>query len=147
MHTSVHHVDKGKSAFLGLRKAFVSLDQCILLSHHSDLGMSIAVLRLFQDYQSGRVHCVKCRQQFSLWATMKDDIPQGSALGSLLHMNTLSSKCDGALLLQYTDDIILVCYGPDATAAVGMMNHQLALINGWLVKYRMKLNVQKSHVT
>ena len=61
---------------------------------------------------------------------MKDDIPQGSAIGSSLYMNTLPSRCDGALPLQYADDTTLVCNGPDAAAAaVGMMNHQLSLIN------------------
>ena len=53
----------------------------------------------------------------------------------LICMNTIPSRCDGALLLQYADDTTIVCYGPDPVAAVNIMNHQLSLIHGWLVEY------------
>ena len=66
----VHHLDNKKSvcaAFLDLRKAFDSLDHCILLTQLSSLGLSNAVLTE-QDYLSNRTHHVKSNQQFSSWA-------------------------------------------------------------------------------
>ena len=78
----IHHIDKNESvcaAFLDLRKAFNSLDHCMLLHQLSNLG--VAVLRWFREYLSNRTHRVKCHHQFSSWALMKGGIPQGSALG------------------------------------------------------------------
>ena len=101
----VHRMDKKESvcvAFLDLRKAFDSLDHCMLLHQLSNLGISNAVLRWFQDYLSDRTHRVKCHHQYSPWALMKGGIPQGSALGPLLfliYMNTLPSVISDALLL------------------------------------------------
>ena len=82
-----HHMDKNESvcvAFLDLRKAFDSLDHCILLHQLSNLGVSNAVLQWFRDYLSDRTHCVKSHHQYSSSALMKGGIPQGSALGPLL---------------------------------------------------------------
>ena len=50
------------------------------------------------------------------------------------YMNTFPSRCDGIFLLM-TPPLCVVD-----------QIHQLALINGWFVEYRMKLNVQKSCV-
>ena len=72
----VHHLDNKKSvcaAFLDLRKAFDSLDHCILLTRLSNLGLSNAVLRWFQDYLSNRTHRVKSNQQFPSWAQIRPE--------------------------------------------------------------------------
>ena len=77
----------GKSvcaAFLDLKKAFDSLDHCILLQRIGDLGVAGSVLRWFKNYLSGRVHRVKSHNQFFECRVMKSGIPQGSALGPLL---------------------------------------------------------------
>ena len=80
---------------------------------------------------------------------MKGGIPQGSTLGPLLfliYMNTLPSSVNDALLLQYADNTMLACSGPTPAAAACVMNQQLTLTHDWLVKHRMKLNIQKSRV-
>ena len=61
-------------------------------------------------------------------------------------MNTLPSSVNDALLLQYADDTTLVCSGLTPAAAACIMNQQLTLIHDWLIKHRMKLNVEKSRV-
>ena len=53
------------AAFLNLRKAFDSLDHSILLNELSKLGMSIAVLRWFQNYLTNRIHRVRSNGCFS----------------------------------------------------------------------------------
>ena len=80
---------------------------------------------------------------------MKGGIPQGSALGPLLfliYMNTLPSTITSGLLLQCADDTTLICAGPSPDAAAELMNQQLALIQDWLVHYKLSLNIQKSRV-
>ena len=83
-----------KEVLLDIRKAFDSLDHCVLLRRLFDLGVSCVALHWFRDYLTDRYHRVKCQGQFSSWQNMKGGIPQGSALGPLLflvYMNTLPS--------------------------------------------------------
>ena len=150
--TIVNHMDKGDTvcaAFLDLRKAFDSLDHCILLHRLSDLGVSRVALRWFKNYLTDRHHRVKCQNQFSFWQKMKGGIPQGSALGPLLflvYMNTLPSIITAGTLLQYADDTTLICSGSTSTIVAATMNYQLQLIHSWLVDSKMELNGKKSCV-
>ena len=102
------------AAFLDLRKAFDSLDHCLLLHRLQDLGVGTVVLQWFQNYLSDRRHRVKRSNTFSDWVEMQGGIPQGSALGPLLflvYMNSLPSQVTQGLLLQYADDTTLICSG------------------------------------
>ena len=98
-------IDSGNAvcvAFLYLKKAFDSLDHCILLQRLSEFGVSTAALGWFKNYLINRFHRVKCQGKFSSWKIINGEIPQGSALGPLLflvYINTLpSTVSDGVLL-------------------------------------------------
>ena len=142
----------GKSAcaaFLDLKKAFDSLDHCILLQQIGDLGVAGSVLRWFKNYLSGRVHRVKLHNQFSEWGVMKGGIPQGSALGPLLfviYMNNLPLQITDGLLVQYADDTTLV-FSRSTPAAAAVLNSQLKLVHNWIRNSRMSLNHSKSSVS
>ena len=72
------------AAFLDLRKAFDSLDHCLLLKWLFNLGVSGVELTWFTDYLTRRLQQVKCGAKFSDWGSVFDSIPQGSSLGPLL---------------------------------------------------------------
>ena len=146
-------MDVGKSvcaAFLDLKKAFDSLDHCILLQRIGDFGVAGSVLRWFKNYLSGRVHRVKLHNQFSKWRVMKGGIPQGSALGPLLfviYMNNLPLQITDGLLVQYADDTTLVCSrSTPSAAAAAVLNSQLKLAHDWIRNSKMSLNHSKSSV-
>ena len=148
----VNTLDVGKSvctAFLDLKKAFDSLDHCILLQRIGDLGVTGSVLRWFKNYLSGRVHRVKLHNQFSEWREMKGGILQGSALGPLLfliYMNNLPLQITDGLLVQYADDTTLVCSGSTPSAAAAVLNSQLKLVHNWIWNGKMSLNYNKPSV-
>ena len=137
------------AAFLDLRKAFDSLDHCLLLHRLQDLGVGTVVLQWFQNYLSDRRHRIKRSNTFSDWLEMQGGIPQGSTLGPLLflvYMNSLPSQVTQGLLLQYADDTTLICSGftPDIVATT--VSIQLSHIQSWIDRSRMKLNFTKSCV-
>ena len=88
-------LDSGQAvcaAFLDLRKAYDSLDHCILLQRLKKLNVSAGVLRPFQNYLSRRIHHVKRSDQSSDSLPMLGGIAQGSSVGPLLfliYMNKL----------------------------------------------------------
>ena len=52
---------------LYLRKAFDSLDHCLLLQRIFELGVRSTVVEWFKDYLSNRYHRVKSSANFSSW--------------------------------------------------------------------------------
>ena len=142
-------LDKGSAAFIDLRKAFDSLDHCLLLQRISDLGVHCQVLEWFKNYLTDRYHRVKAAGIFSSWRLMKGGIPQGSALAPLLfliYMNSLPSQLTDGLLLQHVDDTTVICSGVDPTAVQTIMCSQLSLIQHWVLQSKMRINFKKSSV-
>ena len=68
------------AAFLDLRKAFDSLDHCILLGHLQKLGVTGVEIRWFTDYLSNRMQRVKQNDRYSDWDLVLGGIPQGVLL-------------------------------------------------------------------
>ena len=115
--TIVWAVDAGDcvcAAFLDLRKAFDSLDHCILLRRLQKLGVTGVELRWFTDYLSDRMQRVKQNDRYSDWGLVLGGISQGSALGPLLfliYVNEMPSQVQHGCLLQFADDTCLICAG------------------------------------
>ena len=115
--TITQALDNGDSvcvAFLDLRKAFDSLDHCLLLQRLFDLGISGVEPTWFTDYLTQRLQCVKCGVKFSDWGPVLGGIPQGSALGLLLFLIYVNNKLlqvRHSCLLQFADDTCLICCG------------------------------------
>ena len=125
------------SSFLDLRKAFDSLDHCVLFQQIYDLSVGTQVPLWFKNYlRFGRIHRVKSGNQYSDWGSMCAGIPQGSALSPLLfliYVNSLPSQITAGLLLQYADDTALMCSGTSPQDAADVMNQQLQLMYEWIV--------------
>jgi len=92
-------LDKGNvvcAAFIGLRKAFDSLDHGLLLQRIFELGVHGTIVEWFKDYLSNCYHRVKSSADFSSRRLMKGDTP-GQCSGAIVISNLyefLSSTSD-----------------------------------------------------
>ena len=115
----------------------------------SELGVHCEVSEWFKDYLSNRYHRVKAAGTFSTWRLMKGGIPQGSALGPLLfliYMNSIPSKLTDGLLLQYADDMTVICSGVTTAAVQTTMCSQPSIIQQWVLQSKVEINFRKFSV-
>jgi len=71
-------LDKGNVVCADLKKAFDSLDHCLLLQRISELGVHSTVVEWFKDYLSNRYHRIKSSATFSSWRLMEGgEVPWG----------------------------------------------------------------------
>ena len=152
MDTITQALDNGDSvcaAFLDLKKAFDSLDHCLLLQRLFDLGISGVELTWFSDYLTHRLQRVKCGVKFSDWGPVLGGIPQGSALGPLLfliYVNNMPLQVRNSCLLQFADDTCLICCGQSPTLVSQLLNADLHLLSDWVQNSKMQFNIKKSSV-
>ena len=81
--------------------------------------------------------------------SLKGGIPQGSALGPLMflvYVNEMPSIVEHSTLLQFADDMTVVCSGENYNVANKKSNSDLQRLQIWIAKNRMRLTVQKSSV-
>ena len=106
-------------------------------------------LKWFINYLSNRLQWVKLNGKVSSWTAVRGEIPQGIALGPLLflvNVNAMPPVVKFGKLLQFADDITLICSGSDIDTVKKQLSHVLALLSDWISSSRMKLNINKSSV-
>ena len=76
-------------------------------------------------------------------------IPQGSALGPLLflvYVNDMPSQVSHSCLLQFVNDMCLICSVDSADAVAHMLQEDICVLSQWIMSSKMKLNLKKSSV-
>ena len=141
-------------AFIDLRKAFDSLDHCLLLQRISELGWCSTVRCEVAKFRTicliaiyHRVITVGTFQHGDLWKVEYHRVvPWAHYCMLLISMNTLPSQLTDGLLLQYVDVTTVICSGVTTAAVQTTMCSLLSIIQQWIQQSKMKINFRKISV-
>ena len=137
------------SVFIDLRKAFDTVDHCLLMEKLQGYGVNNKELDWFSDYLQNREQFVQFGSAFSEPGSASVGVPQGSILGPLLFVlfiydlpNT-TVRCN---ILMYADDTVLFFSVKEVGDIERVLNMELKLIHIWLQKNKLLLNIIKTEV-
>ena len=148
-------VDKGNLCGLGfvdMRKAFDSVNHCVLLNKLKISGCSDKALKWFKSYL-----CLVCyREQYtvidgksSLRRSVASGVLQGSVLGPLLftiYLNDIPSHVKTGKMFMFADDAIVFVSGPSVESVQSQLTQAMQEVHEWTVDNKLILNMKKTKV-
>ena len=143
---------KGKSytpgiIFLDIKKAFDTVDHCILIKKLKFYGLDGTVILWFENYLSGRYQCTKIAGQTSSFLHVRCGVPQGSILGPLLfsiYINDMVNACNLSKPYLFADDGALLFNNICRQTFIGMKIELMTIIK-WLNVNKLTLSIEKTN--
>ena len=146
-------MDDGKIngvVFLDICKAFDSVNHEILLEKcETQFGIHDTELKWFQSYLKNRKQVCFVNEQTSSARKITCGIPQGSILGPLLfllYINDMPDILEKTTPCLYADDTQIYSSSHDYDTLVENLNMDLANIQKWLAKNKLKSHAKKTKV-
>ena len=144
-------MDSGKiliGVFLDLRKAFDTVDHCILLDKLYKYGIRGTPWNWFKSYLENRKQYVCYSDTLSATMPITHGVPQGSILGPLLfilYINDLANVSENLFSILFADDTTVLIEGTHINTMIAALNCELAKLTEWLNANKLSINVSKSH--
>ena len=140
--------DKGMlscGVFIDFKKAFDTIEHCILLQKLYHYGIRSIINDWFHSYLTDRVQSTQIGSEVSTKLTMACG---GSVLGPslfLLYTNDLCRSSDKLSFYLFADDTNLLCANRDINSPERVVNAELSKVQEWLVANKLTLNAKKSN--
>ena len=135
--------------FLDLRKAFDTVNHCIMLKQLADVGVNTQALLWFQNYLDGRVQSVRFQNKMSKPKLVTCGVPQGSILGRLLfsvYVRDLPKQACNCEINQFADDTAMHTASKSLPEIEDRLSNDFHCIAKWLSEQKLHLNSVKSKV-
>ena len=129
-HEILNAFDKGlevRGIFLDISKAFDKVWHDGLIFKLRQNGISGDIINILQDFLRNRKQRVVLNGQFSSWADVNADVPQGSILGPLLFLIYTNDLSDGlkSECKLFADDNFLFSVVNDINTSASDLNEDL----------------------
>jgi len=149
IYSSFNKTDCCKSAglFLGVSKAFDTIDHELLLEKLELAGIRGVPLSWFRSYLLGRRQAVRVKSKKSNLLNIQYGVPQGSVLGPILFLIFVNDFCDGSFnghLTAFADDTALSYSAETFDELHYKMQSDLNRISLWFSCNKLSLNVSKT---
>ena len=102
--------------FLGIKKAFDTVDHGVLLQKLAYYGIKDNSLKLIESYLKDRMQCCSVNGELSSIKRIVCGVPQGSILGPLLFILYMND------LPEYVPDVDITMFADDTSFAKGFKN-------------------------
>ncbi|GBL73933.1 putative RNA-directed DNA polymerase from transposon BS [Araneus ventricosus] len=139
-----NHADTA-AVFIDIAKAFdrVWIDGLSYKMHKLEIPIQLTLLT--QSYLKNRNFTVRVGKELSTPRTTEAGVVQGSRLGSHCFNIFITDICQmpNTQLALFADDTAIMCTGPDKTSNVANLNKHLAELEKWLIRWKIKINVDK----
>ena len=131
------HFDKGMlscGVFIDFKKAFDTIDHCILLQKLYHYGIRGIINDWFRSYLTDRVQSTQIGSEVSTKLTTACGVPQGSVLGPLLFLLYVNNLCRSSNKLSFylfADDTNLLYADRDINSLERVVNAELSKVQEW----------------
>ena len=133
--------------FIDLQKASDTIDHSILVRKLCNYGIVLTSLGWFISYLSDHTQKCSVNGHLSNAASVSCGVPQGSNLGPLLFLISISDLPNCLSVSSpnmFADDTNIIVAGDSLTELENKINLELENLNRWLVANRLSLSVTKT---
>ena len=147
--TAINKKDKNLIIFLDIAGAFDAIPHNYLIQKLENYGLNAKIINWISSFLSERSVAVKINNIQSDFTRIKQGIPKGSALSSLLfniYINDIFSQNLKSKIIAYADDITLYNTSKSTDQLHEDLQQDLNIINKWMFDNSLSIQANKCNV-